>query len=143
MRDSHCATQDRPIVDHDAVGFNVTCEFTGAPDLDELAGFERASHLTTNDNFSSFNFRPDSSVWADCKSPTGDANLSFELALQEQITVTGDLSFDLDALTHGGWHVRRMLRRRNKRRRSAGRGFSIAVLRFAPHSQFWQKYGSR
>ena len=94
MRDSHRATQIRAIVDHDALGFYVTCEFTGTRDVDALAGFERASHLATNDNFRSFNFRPNQSVWADCESPAGDANFSFELAIQEQITVTGDLSFD-------------------------------------------------
>jgi hypothetical protein len=38
-------------------------------------------------------------------------NFSFELAIQEEIIVTGDFSFDLDVPTHGDWRARRTLRR--------------------------------
>lgn len=106
LRGSHHATQDRAIIDHDATGFYVTHEFTGAPDVHALAGLQRANHVATNDYFRSLNLRFDASVWAACESPTGDANFSFELAIQEQITLTRDLSFDLDTLTHSNWRAR-------------------------------------
>jgi hypothetical protein len=43
---------------------------------------------------------------------TGNVNLSFERAIQEEIFPTRDFSFDLDALSHAGWRVRRNPRRR-------------------------------
>jgi hypothetical protein len=135
LRRSHRAPQDRAVVDHDRTGFYVTHEFTGAPDVDALAGLQRANHVATKDYFRGLNFRSDPSVWADCESPTGDANSSFELAIQEQITVTGDLSFDPKTLTHSRWRVRSilwprgLLCRGNRRRQSA----EFTVIRFAPH----------
>ena len=132
--------QHRAIFDHDAAGLQVTCEFTGAPDVDALAGLERANHFATNDYFTGLDFGADPRVSADCESPTAEVNFSIELAIHEQITVTGDFPFDLDPLTHGGWSPRRILRRgvrtlrrENRRRRSVKRGFLIAVFRFTPH----------
>jgi hypothetical protein len=103
--------QDRAILDHNTPGLHVAPEFTSAPDVDALAGLERANHFATNDNFRGIDFRADTSVWANRESPTGETNFSFELAIQEEFTVTGDFSFDRDVPTHGGWRARRTLRR--------------------------------
>ena len=83
----------------------------GAPDLDALAGLERANHFAADDNFACFDFCADAGVGTDSENAIGNMNFSFELAIQDEIFPTRDFSFDLDALSHAGWRVRRNWRR--------------------------------
>src|SRR5260370_36374658 len=75
---------------------------------------ERANHFAANDNFAGFDFCVDAGVGTDSENAIGNVNFSFELAIQDEIFLTRDFSFDLDALSHAGWRVRR------NRRRSSG-----------------------
>jgi hypothetical protein len=67
------------------------------PDLDALAGLERANHFAANDNFAGFDFCVDAGVGTDSETAIGNVNFSLEGAIQEEIFPTRDFSFDLDA----------------------------------------------
>jgi hypothetical protein len=75
------------------------CDSASAGNLDALA-LECSNHFTVDDDFAGFDFRGDVRVGTDSETPIGNANFSFELAIQPEIPLTGDFSFDLDALTH-------------------------------------------
>src|SRR5260370_16508096 len=71
------AAQNRAVFDDDATRLHTASNSAGAPDLDALAGLERADHFAPNDNFAGFDFAVDPGVGPTRETATANANFSF------------------------------------------------------------------
>src|SRR5713226_9420038 len=104
------AAQDCAIFYDNAARLHVACDSASAGNPDALA-LKRSNEFTVNDDFAGFDFRGDTRVGTDSETPLGDANFSCELAIQAEIPLTRDFSFDPDASAHVRWRIRRDWRR--------------------------------
>jgi len=68
--DFDLASQNRAVFDGDATRLHVASNSAGAPDLDALAGLQRANRFAPNDDFARFDFCVDAGVGTDSAMPS-------------------------------------------------------------------------
>ena len=115
MADFGLGMQNRAVFDDDAARLDGACNFAGAPNLDALAGLERANHFAANDDLAGVDFGIDAGVGASRETALGNVNFPFKRAIEEEIVLAGDFSFDGDGPTEAGRRVRKNRQRRGNR----------------------------
>jgi hypothetical protein len=96
------ATENRAVLDGQALGLNLACDLSSAPELNALATRDLAFQASAHNDFAGDDVSFHGAIGAYRQAAIGQVELAFDWAIDKEIFTAGDFTLDANPLADAG-----------------------------------------